>query len=85
MPTLPILAPLRSRAVALLWGGLAFSTVGDQFYAVALSWIAVGVFGAWAGLLTALGAGCLLVTALFVGRWWCWGRRRRCSGRRSRR
>ena len=69
MPTLPILAPLRSRAVALLWGGLAFSAVGDQFYAVALSWTAVGVFGAWAGLLTALGAGCLLVTALFVGRW----------------
>ena len=64
-----ILAPLRSGPVALLWGGLAFSAVGDQLYAVALSWVAVGVFGAWAGLLTALGAGCLLVTALFVGRW----------------
>ena len=64
-----LLAPLRSLPVALLWGGLAFSAVGDQLYVVALSWIAVGVFGPAAGFLTALGSGCLLVTALFVERW----------------
>lgn len=34
-----------------------------------LSWIAVGVFGAGAGLLTAMGSLSLLVTALFVGHW----------------
>ncbi len=64
-----ILAPLRSAPVALLWGALSLSAIGDQFYIVALSWIAVGVLGAAAGYLNALGALCLLATALFVGRW----------------
>jgi hypothetical protein len=64
-----ILAPLRDPPVALLWGGLSLSAVGDQLYAVALTWIAVGVFGAAAGYLSALGAACVLATALFAGRW----------------
>lgn len=76
-----VFAPLRSLPVALLWGGLAFSAVGDQLYVVALSWIAVGVFGPAAGFLSALGAGCLLVTALFVGRWADgWNQRRAMVG-----
>lgn len=37
-----ILRPLRGRSMALLWGGLSLSAVGDQLYAVALTWIAVG-------------------------------------------
>ena len=61
--------PLRDVPIALLWGGLATSAVGDQFYAVALSWIAVAVFGAAAGYLTALKAATVLVTALGSGRW----------------
>jgi MFS family permease len=74
---LRILAPLRYRAVALLWSGLATSAVGDQLYAVALAWIGVSVFGAHAGYLSALSSGCLLVTALFVGHWADrWDRRR---------
>ena len=49
-----IFHPLRGAPVALLWGGLSLSALGDQLYAVALTWIAVGVFGANAGYLSAL-------------------------------
>ncbi len=61
--------PLRTRAILLLWGGQSLSAIGDQLYIVALSWIAVGVFGSRAGYLTALQALVLLVAALGVGRW----------------
>ena len=44
-----ILQPLRDGAVAALWGGLATAAIGDQLYTVALSWIAVAVFGTAAG------------------------------------
>lgn len=64
-----LLRPLRTREVALLWGGLSLSAVGDQLYAVALSWIAVSVFGAAAGYLTALQSGVVLLAALGIGRW----------------
>lgn len=64
-----LLVPLRETRVALLWGGLSLSAMGDQLYLVALTWIAVGVFGADAGYLTALGAAGVLATALFAGRW----------------
>ncbi len=64
-----LLRPLRTREMALLWGGLSLSAVGDQLYAVALSWIAVGVFGAAAGYLAALQAAVVLVAALGIGRW----------------
>lgn len=64
-----LLRPLRTREVALLWGGLSLSAVGDQLYAVALSWIAVSVFGTAAGYLTALQAAVLLLAALGIGRW----------------
>ncbi|HUA76451.1 MAG TPA: MFS transporter [Acetobacteraceae bacterium] len=64
-----LLAPLRDPPVALLWGGLSLSAIGDQLYAIALTWIAVGVLGAAAGYLAAVGAGCVLATALIAGRW----------------
>lgn len=64
-----LLRPLRTREVALLWGGLSLSAVGDQLYAVALSWIAVSVFGTAAGYLTALQAAVVLLAALGIGRW----------------
>jgi DHA3 family macrolide efflux protein-like MFS transporter len=64
-----LLRPLRDAPIALLWGGLATSAVGDQLYAVVLSWIAVAVFGAAAGYLTALQAAIVLLTALGSGRW----------------
>jgi hypothetical protein len=43
--------------------------VGDQLFAVVLSWVAVQRFGAAAGWLTALGPAATLVTALLAGHW----------------
>ncbi|HJS84372.1 MAG TPA: MFS transporter [Acetobacteraceae bacterium] len=64
-----LLVPLRDPSVALLWGGLSLSAIGDQLYMVAIVWIAVGLLGAWAGYLPALGAAMVLATALFAGCW----------------
>lgn len=64
-----IITPLRQPPVALLWGGLSLSALGDQLYTVALSWIAVRSFGAAAGYLNALGVLALLLAALTIGRW----------------
>jgi MFS family permease len=55
-------------AVTTLWAGLATAAIGDQLYAVALSWIAVGAFGMAAGYLTAIQSLVVLVTALLCGR-----------------
>lgn len=60
--------PLRHKPVALLWGGLAFSAIGDQAYNVAFAWIATEAFGAAAGYLVALGPLVLLATLVFGGR-----------------
>ena len=64
-----IFSPLRGRPMALLWGGLSLSAIGDQLYTVALTWIAVSVLGANAGYLTALQAGIVLLAVLGIGRW----------------
>ena len=64
----PILRPLATRQVALLWAGLAMSAIGDQLFLVVLGWVAVEQFGTNAGLLTALQAGVMLATALLAGR-----------------
>ncbi len=64
-----ILQPLRDRAILALWTGLATSAIGDQLYTVTLGWVAVAVFGAAAGYLTALQAVVVLVTALLCGEW----------------
>ena len=54
--------------MALLWGGLALSAVGDQAYNVAFAWIATEAFGAGAAFLVALGPLASLVTLAFAGR-----------------
>ena len=64
-----IFSPLRGRPMVLLWSGLTLSAIGDQLYAVALTWIAVGVMGTKAGYLTALQAGVVLLVVLGIGRW----------------
>jgi MFS family permease len=64
-----ILQPLKGAPMALLWGGLSFSAIGDQLYAVALTWIAVGVLGSSAGYLSALQAAIGLLAVLFIGAW----------------
>ena len=66
MPSL--LRPLQRRTVALLWGGLSLSAVGDQLFNVVLGWLAVESFGTRAGLVPAVQAGVLLITALLAGR-----------------
>lgn len=63
-----LLRPLRQPTMALLWGGLALSAVGDQAYAVAFTWIAVEAFGAAAGWLAAVGPLAVLLTLVFGGR-----------------
>ncbi len=63
-----LLRPLRQPTVALLWSGLALSSVGDQAYAVAFTWIAVEAFGAAAGWLAAVGPLVVLLTLVFAGR-----------------
>jgi MFS transporter, DHA3 family, macrolide efflux protein len=66
---LRIFVPLRSLPVALLWGGLSLSAMGDQLYAVALTWIAVRVLGSDAGYLSALQALIVFLAVLGIGRW----------------
>lgn len=63
-----LLRPLRQPTVALLWGGLALSSIGDQAYAVAFTWIAVEAFGAAAGWLAAVGPLMVLLTLVLGGR-----------------
>ena len=63
-----LLRPLRHRPMALLWGGLALSAVGDQAYNVAFAWIATEAFGAGAGFLVALGPLAGVATLVFGGR-----------------
>ena len=76
-----LLRPLGIRRVGLLWGGLTLSAVGDQLYAVALVWVAVGVFGPAAGYLSALQAACGMLAALLAGRWADrWDQRRAMAG-----
>jgi MFS family permease len=64
-----IFHPLRTAPVALLWGGLSLSALGDQLYAVALTWIAVQVVGSNSGYLSALQALIVLLAVLGIGRW----------------
>ena len=64
-----ILQPLRGRSMALLWAGLSLSAIGDQLYAVALTWIAVEALGSNAGYLTALQALIALLAVLSIGVW----------------
>ena len=64
-----LLRPLRDRPIALLWAGLTTSAIGDYLFSMALTWVAVGVFGAAAGYLTALEAAIVLLTLLGCGHW----------------
>ncbi len=63
-----LVRPLRQPSMALLWGGLALSSVGDQAYAIAFTWIAVEAFGPTAGWLVAVGPLVVSLTLVFGGR-----------------
>lgn len=64
-----LLSPLRVKEIALLWGGLSTSSVGDQLGVIAITWIAVDALGPAAGYLTACQAAVTLLAALLIGRW----------------
>jgi len=61
--------PLLQRPVALLWGGLALSAVGDELFAIAVAWMAVQVAGSDASWLGALRGAAALAGALLGGIW----------------
>ena len=65
---LPVLRPLALRSIALLWGGIALSAMGDQLFIVVLGWIAVERFGTYAGLLPAGQSAMVLAVSLLSGR-----------------
>jgi MFS family permease len=60
---------LRNRAVSRLWLGQALSTIGDQIYAVGLTWLAVGLLGPDTGLLNAGEAAALMILSFTGGHW----------------
>ena len=62
-----VTAPLRRPAIARLWGGLAGAALGDEVFALTLTWIAVGIAGPTASLIPALQSAALLATAVFGG------------------
>jgi len=55
--------PLSDPPIALLWAGLTTSAVGDNLFSIALTWVAIGLFGPAAGYLTALQAAIVLLGA----------------------
>lgn len=68
-----VLRPLSRPRVALIWAGLLVSATGDQFYQIALVWVAADLAGAEAGYLTAAQALCVcavgLLSGVLVDRW----------------
>lgn len=69
LPRPALFRPLSDPALALLWGGLALSAVGDQVFIVVQAWVAAEAFGPAAGYLTAAQAAVVLATALLAGGW----------------
>jgi hypothetical protein len=65
---LPLLRPLASRRVALLWGGLAGAAIGDELFRVVLGYVAVRALGPDAGYLSVAQAAATLATLLLGAR-----------------
>ncbi|HJQ57254.1 MAG TPA: MFS transporter [Vineibacter sp.] len=64
---LPVFQPLKDRAVAIVWSGLAASTIGEDLLRVAIIWLAVDIAGNLAGLLTAAQYATMLLVGLTSG------------------
>jgi len=68
-----VLRPLARPRVALIWAGLLVSATGDQFYQIALIWVAADLAGSAAGYLTAAQALCVcavgILSGVLVDRW----------------
>lgn len=65
---LPLLRPLACRPVALLWGGLAASAIGDELFRVVLGYVAARTLGPDAGYLSVAQAAAALATLLLRAR-----------------
>ncbi len=61
---LPVFRPLKDRAVAIVWSGLAASTIGEDLFRVAVVWIAAEQIGNAAGYVNAAQYGAMLVVGL---------------------
>lgn len=61
--------PLLQRPIAMLWGGLALSSIGDELFAIAVAWMAVQIAGSNASWLNALRGAAALAGALLGGIW----------------
>ncbi len=66
---LPLLRPLRTRTLGLLWAGMAASAVGDELFRVVLGWVAVRVLGPDAGYVAVAQSAAMLATLLLAGQW----------------
>ena len=70
---LPIFRPLKDRAVATVWSGLAASTIGEDLFRVAVVWIVAEQIGNAAGYVNASQYGAMLVVGLLgasvIDRW----------------
>jgi MFS transporter, DHA3 family, macrolide efflux protein len=76
-----ILRPLADRRIAAVWGGVVASAAGDEFYNVAVVWLAIGLLGAGAGYLVACQCVAVMLAGLFAGIWVeHWDRRRTMIG-----
>ena len=64
-----ILRPLTQTNIALVWSGVVISAIGDEFYNVAILWVAVTYLGTKAGLLVAFQCGIVLAAGLLAGAW----------------
>lgn len=64
---LPILRPFSDRAIAILWLGMAASTIGEDVFRVAVIWLAVDIAGNQAGLVTAAQNATMLIVGLTAG------------------
>jgi MFS family permease len=62
-----VLAPLKRPRIASIWAGLLVSATGDQFYQIALVWLAAGLVGSEAGYLTAAQGFAVTVVGLLSG------------------
>ncbi len=61
---LPVFRPLKDPAVAIVWSGLAASTIGEDLFRVAVVWIAADAIGNAAGYVNAAQYGAMLVIGL---------------------
>ena len=64
---------LRLRHLAILWLSQVLSAIGDRFYAIAVTWMAVKIAGSAAGIVVAAEAGSMLLFGLpggvYADRW----------------